>query len=542
MGAALSNEETLMVPGKVYKPEDYLEIVWRRKWLAIVPFVIIAAATFAYTQYLPNEYRSFARVQVVPQQVPTDYVQPTVTSTLNDRLQAMSDQIQSRTRLERLMLEFNLYQEERQTMLMEDVVALMRRNVSVQIPRTRGRTQPTSFTVGFTSDNPRAAMQVTERLAGMFVAENLQDRAVLADQTSQFLETQLEGARRRLAEQEQKLEVFRRTYSGQLPSQVQTNLQVMQATQSQIQALIDGANRDHDRQLVLDKMISDLLAAAAAAPAAPPAGSTAPQVVPSQQRLAQARGALQALELRLTPDHPDVIRAKRVIRDLERQADAEALNVPLAPVATATASGLPAAERKRLADMQLEREVLERRIATNREKEAVLQASVPQYRARVEAAPSRETELTELTRDYETLREGYQALLARNEQARIAADLERRQIGQQFRIIDPAVLPTRPLNTKLRMNLMGSFAGLALGLALIGLFEYRDTSLRTDDDVTISLALPVLAVIPAMVTRRERLVSRRRRLVTAFSAAVVASVGAAAFVLWNLDVIRNWIP
>jgi uncharacterized protein involved in exopolysaccharide biosynthesis len=289
--------------------------------------------------------------------------------------------------------------------------------------------------------------------------------------------------------------------------------------------------------MVLDKGIAELLAARDAAPGTTAVTGNAPQ--PAQQRLAAARTALQALELRLKPDHPDVVRAKRVIRDLEREADAEALNVSLSP--TAPAARLSAADQKRLSDMQAEREALDRRIAASHEKEQRLQATLPQYQARVEAAPTRETQLTELMRDYETLREGYQTLLARSEQARIAADLERRQIGQQFRIIEPANLPTQPLNTQLRMNVVGSLGGLVLGLALIALLEYRDTSMRTDDDVTVSLALPVLAVIPAMVTRRERQQARRRRVIMAVSASALASVGTLAIVLWNLETIRNWI-
>jgi polysaccharide chain length determinant protein (PEP-CTERM system associated) len=527
-----------MVPGKVYRPEDYVEILWRRKWLLIVPFVVIGLVTVLYTQTLPDQYRSLARVLVVPQQVPTNYVQSTVTDPLKMRLDALSDQIQSRTRLERLIQDFNLYERERQTMLMEDVIALMRRNVIVQIPRTRGNQQPGSFTVGFTAENPRLAMQVADRLASMFVTENLQDRAVQADQTTQFLETQLETARRRLMEQEQKLEAYRLKYAGQLPSQVQTNLQVMQTLQAQAQSTSDAMIRDRDRLAVLDKQISDLLAAQGVTTDGQPS-PVRPKPSATQEQLAQAREALRALEMRLTPQHPDVIRARRVIRDLEVRAEAEALNTPLAPE-QAPAISIPAGDRKRLADLQAERDLLQRGIAANGEKEARLQNTLPQYRARVEAAPARESELTELTRDYETIQEGYKSLLARNEQARMAADLERRQIGQQFRIIDPARVPEQPLNTRTRLNLMGILAGLGFGLGLVAFFEYRDTTLRTDDDVVVSLALPVLAVIPAMATRAEVKRNRQRRLFAAVSAVAVTLAGVAV-VLWRLDVLSNWL-
>ena len=149
-------------------------------------------------------------------------------------------------------------------MIMEDVIELMRRDISVQIPRLGARTSRPSFSVGFTSDNARTAMQVTERLASQFITESLQDRTVQADQTSQFLETQLEEARRKLADHEQKFAQFRQRYAARCPTQVQSNLAVMQSTQAQLQALADTINRDRDRQLVLDRTMADLVAISAA--------------------------------------------------------------------------------------------------------------------------------------------------------------------------------------------------------------------------------------------------------------------------------------
>ncbi|HEY5619740.1 MAG TPA: Wzz/FepE/Etk N-terminal domain-containing protein [Vicinamibacterales bacterium] len=529
-----------MLPGKTYRPEDYVEILWRRKWFAIVPFVIITLGTVIGTQFLPNRYRSDAQVRVVPQQVPENYVQSTVTASLGARLQAISQEIQSRTRLERIIQELNLYEEQRRTMIMEDVVELMRRDISLQIGRAQSRReQPGYFTISFTSDNPRTALQVTERLASQFITENLQDRTVQADQTNQFVETQLEEARRRLADYERRVAEFKRRYAGELPSQVQSNLAVMQSTQNQIQNLAESINRDRDRQIVLDKTMADLMAiSAAAAPAAPAKGVQTEQ--PAAEQLQQARDGLRALQLRLKPEHPDVIRAQRVVRELEQKAQAEELISPVG-VGTSARPVLSAAEQKRLAGLQTERETLDRRIAASHVEEERLLGVLTAYRAKVEAAPMRETEETELTRDYTTIQEQYETLLKRSQQSRIAADLERRQIGEQFRLLDAARLPQRPFSPdRPRLNMLGALAGLALGLGLIALLEYRDTTLRTDDDVTLSLSLPVVAVIPVMSTHRERQRARQKRLV-AFSASLVAMTGAIAVIVWMMDDIVSWV-
>lgn len=535
-----------MLPGKKYRPEDYVEILWRRKWVVIVPFVIITVGTIVGTQFLPNLYRSEAQVLIVPQQVPENYVQPTITTSLNNRLQAISQQIQSRTRLERIIQELNLYEEERRTMIMEDVVQLMRQNIGVQIGRARSQREPPGyFTVSFTSENARTAMQVTERLASQFITENLQDRTVQADQTSQFLDTQLEEARRRLAEHEQRLAQFRQRHAGELPSQVQQNLAVIQSTQSQLQNLTETLVADRDRQLMLDRMMSDIMAISAVnaqnASAAPPSKNAQDVPKTATAQLQEAQAALRGLQLRLKAEHPDVIRAQRVVRELEEKARVEELSAPVGVDALLARPSLSANDQKRLSEMQAERESLDRRLMLGRAEEARLQKVLSDYRSKLELAPTRESEEIELTRDYATMQEQYQTLLTRSQQSRIAADLERRQIGEQFRLIDAARLPERPISPdRPRLNMLGALAGLALGLGLIALLEYRDQSFRTDDDIALSLSLPVVAVIPAMSTLRERERTKHRRLV-ALSASVVAVTGAIAVIVWMMDDIAAWV-
>jgi len=552
-----------MVPGKTYKPEDYVEILWRRRWIGIVPFVVVTIGTVVWTQFLPNVYRSAAQVLVVPQQVPENYVETTVTTNLAQRLQSIQQQILSRTRLERIITDLDLYPNERKTMIMEDVVALARANVKIDIARaTARRTEPGYFSVTFDSDNPRTAMRVADRVASSFITENLEDRSVQADQTSQFMQTQLDDARRQLAEREQKLEQFRKTYAGQLPTQVPANLQVMQSTQVQLQSLGESIARDRDRQLVLDKLISDTIAIgmnssqprAQGGPGTPGAPATARDRDPKNQKnappasaaeqLADAKAALDELLLHLKPEHPDVVRARRTVQELQPKADAEALNSPVGVGGAggeAAAPRLTAGDQKRVSDMQAERESLDRGIAQAREEETRLQAVLVSYRKKIEAAPTREAEQTELMRDYATLQTTYQTLLAKSQSSNMAAALERRQIGEQFRVIDPARLPERPISpNRPRLDMMGAVAGLGLGIALIGLLEYRDTSVRTDEDVTLSLALPVLAVIPLMLTEGE-VVRTRRHWRTAAIASLVAAACAVGVVVWKFNVIEQWV-
>jgi len=530
-----------MIPGKQYKPEDIVEAAWRRRWYIVVPFIFVLASTVVVSSLLPDRYKSETVLLIVPQQVPENYVRPTVSSRLEDRLRAMSQQIMSRARLEQIIQEFNLYPKQRQTMIMEDIVENMRaRDVKIGIRGGAG-TDAGAFYISYESDNPRTAMQVAERLASLFVRENIEDRTVFADMTGQFLQAQLSDARRQLMEHEKKLEVFRRANAGRLPSESNSNEQAMLNTQMQLSTLQESINRDRDRQAMLQRLISDTLNMAAALPAG--GGLTndsgGPAPITAARQLELARANLKVMESRLKPDHPDIGIAKRQIRDLEQKAATEALQQPLSP--SAMPNAVEVARANKLEEYQAESDALERRIAGKQEDEKRLMGAMVAYRQRLEAAPGLESQLTELMRDYTTLQATYQGLLAKSQEAKVAANLERGQIGEQFKIIDSARLPQRPISpNRLLINLLGACFGLAVGAGLGGLLEYRDTSLRTEDDVLVALTLPVVALVPTMTTTFDRVKRRRRRLIVASSGVLMVLLCAAAIV-WKFQTLADWV-
>jgi polysaccharide chain length determinant protein (PEP-CTERM system associated) len=522
-----------VIPGKQYSPEDIAIIAWRRKWWAILPAIVITAAVYSWVRTLPNLYRSDTLILVVPQRVPESYVRSTVTTRIEDRLQAITQQILSRTRLERIIQDFNLYGEARKTAIMEDVVDRMRANIQVQVVKGD------AFRVSFTSDEARTAMRVTERVASLFIEENLRDREVLAEGTNQFLEAQLEDARRRLIETERKVEEYKRQFSGELPEQREANMQGLHNTEMQLQALTESLNRDRDRRLVIERLLADAEAPDAPAPL-PPAPASAPlnaDGVPvgasAQQQLEAAQTSLQAMQVRLTPQHPDVVRMRRIVAELQKKADAEALARPVsagAPVLSAAALR----KRNQLAEMKGEIEKLDKQIAAKQDNEQRLRAAMTLYQKRLDAAPGRDSELTELTRDYRTLQTTYTSLLAKKEDSKVAANLERRQIGEQFKILDPARLPERPTSpNRPQLQSMGLLAGIAFGVALMGLVEYLDKTLKSEGDVTAALNLLVLATVPILPEVGGR-AARRRKLMAVSATMLLGAVAVAAAVAWRV--------
>lgn len=487
-----------MIPGQTFEPEDLLRI-FRRRWAITLPFVAITFIAAAVIASLPDKYRSETLIMVAQQQVPENFVRSTVTTRIEDRLRSLNQQLTSRTRLEPLIKELHLYPDQVGIEPMEEIVADMRSAIRTDVIRSD------AFRISFTSGDPHTAMTVAERLASMYIEESLREREMVADNTNEFLDSQLATAKSRLLEQEAKLEAYKLRYSGQLPSQVPSNLQVMQNSQMQIQSLLDSLNRDRDRRLTLQRQLSDLVGEET-----PSGERRAPRTVtaaPSAAALTAAAEALAESRRRLLDTHPDVVRQQRLVEELQRKVSEEvaALSEPLRPSAGAVPNPAEAARQARVRELETEMETLTRLITQKSDEEAKLRETIAQYQGRVEAAPIRESQLAELTRDYETLGRAYTSLLARKDDAQVSANLERKQLGDPFRVLDHARLPERPVSPNRPMfYAAGAALGLGAGLLLAAFLEFRDTSFKTDADIVGTLTLPVLAMIPELTSAPER--------------------------------------
>ncbi|HLG59253.1 MAG TPA: hypothetical protein VI485_28195 [Vicinamibacterales bacterium] len=523
-----------MLPGKKFTSHDIVRILLHRRWLILLPFAIGLAMAPVIAKRVPEVFRSETLIMVIPQRVPDSYVKSTVTATVEDRLPSISDQILSRSRLERIINDFDLYKERRATAPMEDIVRLMRSDVgSPQIKEGE-----TSFRVSYVSPDPRTAQKVTARLASLFIEENSSDRENLADSTNVFLESQLEDAKRRLLEHERKLEIYSRAHAGELPSQLAGNLQAIQNAQLQLQSVSESLNRARERRYLVERQLVDARTLPATVTPIPGTSQSdaAAQMSPAQ-RLAVAQANLQVLKLRYKPDHPDVRALERSIGELQQKVTEDGSRPTIQPSPSQGLSVEEQAREKRIGDLRADLEVIDRQITVGQAEEIRLKASIDDYRRKVEAVPTRESELVELTRDYDTLKKTYDSLLTKREDSKLAANLERRQIGEQFRVLDQASLPERPTNQLRRMAFIfsGGIAGLALGLALAGFLEYRDSSFTREEDILRVLTLPVLAMVPDMTTDRERRSQRTRRVAVDVAAAAVLVGSATVVVMWALS-------
>jgi polysaccharide chain length determinant protein (PEP-CTERM system associated) len=526
-----------MLPGKKWTPVVIGRILIRRRWWLVLPFAIGLATAPLIARHVPTLYRSETLIQVIPQRVPDSYVKSTVTAGVEDRLPSISDHIVSRSRLERLILEFNLYEAERRQGVMEDVVRRMRADITLPPLETNPTKRQETFRVSYVNQDPQIAQKVTARLASLYIEENLRDRGNLADSTSAFLESQLEEAKQRLIDHEQKLEEYRRRNAGELPTQLESNLQVIQNAELQLQAATEAANRARERRLLFERQLADAeIAPAAAASVAAPGAPESIALTPAQQ-LQAAEARLEQLKQRYTSDYPDVRAQEGVVRELRARAAEEARTTSADKPKPVVTSPADVARQNRIKDLRAEIEVIDHQLASFATEEARLRQKIREYQAKVDVVPTRESELVELTRDYSTLQAQYQSLATKREDSKLAANLERRQIGEQFRIIDPASLPARPFNQRDRLIFIfaGAIIGLVIGVGAAGVLELSDSSFHEEADVLSALKLPVLTVVPVLATDRERRSRRLRRLAIDCAGVLVLVGCAAVLAIWRLQ-------
>jgi polysaccharide chain length determinant protein (PEP-CTERM system associated) len=472
---------------------DRIRAVWnRRKWLAIVVFLIPLTGLVSLVMALPNVYRSAASVLVERQQLPEDLVRTTVNSEVEIRLRTLSAEILSRSRLEQLIHRFGLYPELTGGGSTEEAVGRMRRDISVQLTsadqNARGGGATVAFALRYVGRDPETVALVTNALASYYVEENLKVRERLAAGTTEFLRAQLDQAKKRLDEQERRLSELNRQHTGELPPQMQGNLARLESLDTQLRANRNEQVRAQERRDILSGQLAQAEASGG--------------VETDAMRLARFRRELTALRVKYTDKWPDIIRLKDEIATLEQKL-ANPEPQPKAPEAAAL--GLTP-EVQRLRDGL---RAVNTEIALMKEEEQRLRRALEVYQKRVDNAPRHEPEYQELTRDYETNKNQYRALLQRYETALIGEDMEQRQKGERFRILDAAApsgtpfAPNRPRLLLVTTVLCVGLAGAALVLA-----EVLDTSFHSAADLRTGTAVPVLVRIPSIVTETD---TRRRR-------------------------------
>jgi len=473
---------------------EYWQIFCRRRWWVILPALLIGGGTLAVVAKLPKTYVSQSTILVEPQKVPSDFVKPTVTTDVNNRLQIISQEILSRTHLQRIIDEFGLYRNEpladrilravlrKGGRTQEEIVDQMRQDITVETivdEQARNRTLG-AFKISYQGQDPALVQQVTRELAALFIEENTKVREQEAQGTTAFLDDELQKARATLQEQEQRLKEFKAAHLGSLPEQEAPNMQLLVQLQSGLQVAEDALGRAQAQKIYEESLLSALT-------------DRDTNLTPQTRTELEARQEeLKHAENRYTPLHPDVIELQQEVAELQQASKPAEQGATKAPEPSPGRDLAPDQIRSQIA--ALDQEIQHRTL-----QETALEKRIKQIQTRLQALPAVDQEMSDLSRDYEISKMQYASLLEKKNASLMAAEMERRAEGEQFRVIDPASYPEKPYKPNVaQLSILGVLGGILCGCAL-GLFvEFQDRSIRSAQDATFYLAMPALAALPRL--------------------------------------------
>jgi succinoglycan biosynthesis transport protein ExoP len=490
---------------------QYWAIVRRRHWFFLIPLFLGWSLVWGASWLMPSIYRSGTLILVEQPTVPQQYVTPNVSDNLQDRLQSITQQILSRTRLLRIIQQLNLYSAESQRSNPDQLVERMRKDIEIELVRSPGD-QLTSFNVYYSSRDPYVAQQVTRQLTDLFISENLEVRQQQSQETTKFLESQLEEARKTLADQEQKVRDFKDQHLGELPGQLQGNLQILGGLQAQLQSEDDALFSAKQQNSYLQSLLQQYRSSQRSIKGS----DAAPMGLPAiDQQLEKLRAQLSDLQSHYTDRHPDVRKVKEQIAETEKmkeqlEANLKAVHpqndVPGSHDAADISSGSPMLQIQN----QLEANKIE--IANRERAVAELKAKINTGQAHLNQEPVREQQLSELTRGYDQSRANYDDLLKKKNESELATSMELRQQGEHFRILDPPSLPMTPFSpNRLKLCGIGLFAGLVLGAVFTAGAELIDDRLYSEKDLKELIDADVISEIPNIITADEE--KQRRKVV-----------------------------
>ncbi len=545
-----------------------LKGVVRRRWRFFAAVAVpIAAAAGAVALALPATYRSQAVILVEDQQIPEEYVRATISGFVEERLQTLSQRILSRARLVEIVNRFGLHPELRDRFTVEEVLervkgAIRVDTISAEVKdrRTGRPSQATiAFSVSYEGRDPVTVQRVASVLANLYLEENLATRERKVANTTAFLQAEVDDLKAQIAGLEGQISRFKRANLGALPEHTQLTLQSLERLARDQDQLEIRVRSVQERQVYLEGQLAGVepLLEEEVRPATPRPPRRDTVETDPRERLRALKLQLVNLQTRVSDLHPDVRRLKREVADLEAEVarlgeaeeGAEALAARLAETRSrlgpqhpdvlalareaealaAVAAPGPAAPEMRVRpnpahlalQSQLNAAALELE-SLGQERERLRQKAADAQH-RLEQTPGVEREFASLTRDYENAKRKYADAVAKLSEARVAQGMEETQQGERFTVVDPAQLPQRPHRpNRLAIALIGVVLSLGAGVGAAAAAESLDRTVKSPEEAGALAGVPVLAVLPRVVTAEERRVGRVRT--AAWGAAALAGV------------------
>jgi protein tyrosine kinase modulator len=518
-------------------PGEYARIIWKRKWLIILPAIAITTAITWVVLRLPDVYESTTLIIVKPSSIPDAVVPTQSEDTLTRQLTSISQVVTSRSSLQPLIEKYRLYEVERMRgEPMESVVDRMRKDIKVELNTTRNDIT-NGFNLTYRGRDPRSTQAVTAELASKYVNAQTDASASMGKSTKEFFDQRLAQLKEELDAIVQKRLEFMKSNLSNLPMGGESlGIQLTGLYENQ-KALIADIGRMRDGQNTLNQRLADLQKQRKQAIDNTIEEMNDPKKAPEYLQLAQREDAIQA-ELRvmrqtLKPANPDYIKKEDELVDVRRQME------------QAIAEGKARAEEKRkriesyddptINSVRYDLEYSKGEIARRQKMLDDTNGQIGSIQQRINAIPGVQVGLETIDREYQVKQESYNKLLEQKEKNTLITDITSSQQGESIKVVDAANLPERPVAPKRPMLIiMGLMLGLFVGLAAASAFELpRLLTIQTTSDAEHYTGLPVLVAVPELLTPQEarRIPRRRLLLISAGIIATIISIPALAYIL-----------
>jgi uncharacterized protein involved in exopolysaccharide biosynthesis len=489
--------------------DDYLAMLLRRLRVILIPALMAPLAGFLVSYVFPPKYTSQSTVLVQGQKVPANYVLPVITSDFTQRVQTLSQEVVSPSRLRPVIQnlevtdpglfkpaeEGKLISEIQQHMTVEPVITTM--SAAAGGAGNSGAKKKSSvtdeavpgFTVSYSDSEAIRAQKICNAMTSLILDENLRERAGIADDTTKFLSRQVEEAKRVVDEQDAKLAAFKRQHMGVLPGDSDNNMRILMSLNSQLDATTQTLSRAQQDKAYTESMLAQQTAAWKSS-----LSSTNPQTL--EQEMTQLQAQLLQLQARYTDDHPDVIKTKADIAEVEKKL--KEVNAAAASAsATASSEKASASEPPEIRQLRMQIHQYQSVIEQATLDQKKLQSQIGVYQSRTAMSPDVEEQYKLLTRDNDNAQAFYKDLLAKKGSAELGSNMENQQEGEQMSILASAGLPDSPSFPNRPIFAAGGLGvGLALGVLIAIWLEFSDKSIRTEKDAAAIMDLPLLISVP----------------------------------------------
>jgi succinoglycan biosynthesis transport protein ExoP len=491
---------------------DYFTVLWKRRWYFLAVLAMVSAGASIYAFRVPDVYKSETRIIVEEPLVSEDYVRPTVRTTPEDRINSIREQLASRTFLERMIEQNQMYGFGTDPkFVMENAVKAAEKQIGIE------KTSNNTFTLSFIATSPQFAQSVTSQLAQELIRLSNSSKKEIVLATDQFIDDQLKQSTDALRAQETKIEQFKTAHLGELPEQANANISALNGLHTQLTATENAIAQAQERQKMLDfkieerkrlNLISESLAVTenAAQPA-----DRKPSA--AQQELAAKKDLLAQYLAKYTPNHPDVVTLKKDIDRLEQVVAAQKTSgasalTPLGPTtAAADQRGKTDGQNDPMeASFKFEGDSIKAEIAKREKEKQDLIQQINAIQTRLKLAPRLDQELSALLREQDVLKSQYEGLQKQKFTTKMATTVETDKKSDTYRIIDPANLPVKAeYPNRLQIVLMGIGGGLVLGIGAAFGREMLDTTIGGEEEAKQVLNLPVLVTIPTVPKAKKKI-------------------------------------